>query len=134
MLHVTLRIQTMQTLDPITWFEIPAQDLERAMQFYQTVLQWPLKTETMGGMRMAMFPSAADRAGGCLIQEAGYRPSKEGTVVYLTAGPNIDAALQRVPQAGGHVTLGKTALPEGMGYYAQITDTEGNRVGLHALQ
>jgi len=31
--HVTLRIETMQTLDPITWFEIPAQDLERAMQF-----------------------------------------------------------------------------------------------------
>jgi len=42
----------------------------------------------MGGMRMAMFPSAADRAGGCLIQEAGYQPSKEGTVVYLTAGPS----------------------------------------------
>ena len=35
--------------------------------------------------------------------------------------------------AGGSVLVGKTALPPGMGSFAQIVDTEGNRIGLHAL-
>src|ERR1700757_2306393 len=43
------------------------------------------------------------------------------------------AELPRVPKAGGEVLLPRTALPDGMGYFAQIRDTEGNRVGLHAM-
>ena len=37
-------------------------------------------------------------------------------------------------RAGGKVALPKTALPEGLGFFAHIIDSEGNRVGLHALQ
>jgi predicted enzyme related to lactoylglutathione lyase len=50
--------------------------------------------------------------------------------VYLHA-PAIDAWLERVPAAGGRIVTGKTALPQGMGYFAHILDSEGNRVGLH---
>jgi predicted enzyme related to lactoylglutathione lyase len=38
-----------------------------------------------------------------------------------------------VEPAGGKISLPRTALPEGMGFYAHILDTEGNRVGLHAI-
>ena len=47
--------------------------------------------------------------------------------------PSLDAALQRAVAAGGAVALPRQALPEGMGFFAHITDLDGNRVGLHAL-
>ncbi len=56
-----------------------------------------------------------------------------GTLVYLDASPALDAALARVVAAGGQVVLPRQALPPGMGFFAHITDLDGNRVGLHAL-
>ena len=53
-------------------------------------------------------------------------------MVYLGVDPGLDEALERVKRAGGKVALPKTELPEGMGVYAHVIDSEGNRVGLHA--
>ena len=44
-----------------------------------------------------------------------------------------DAALERVVGQGGKIAQPRTALPPGMGFFAHITDLDGNRVGLHAL-
>jgi predicted enzyme related to lactoylglutathione lyase len=41
--------------------------------------------------------------------------------------------LARVQAQGGSVVQPRTALPPGMGFFAHITDLDGNRVGLHAL-
>jgi predicted enzyme related to lactoylglutathione lyase len=119
--------------DAVTWFEIPAADLSRAARFYETVLAAELKRETMGPQQMALFPCREDGVGGCLTAGDGNRPAGHGNLVYLNAGASLDAALDRVRKAGGKVTTDKTALPEGMGYFAHIVDSEGNRVGLHAL-
>jgi uncharacterized protein len=118
----------------ITWFEIPARELDRAQRFYEAVLERPMKRETMGSEQMALF--AADDAGvkGCLnIGAEQVAPSSAGTRVYLDASPSLDDALTRVARAGGRVVTPKVALPPGMGYFAHIADTEGNVVGLHAL-
>lgn len=118
----------------INWFEIPVRELDRAQRFYEAVLERPMKRETMGSEQMALF--AADQAGvqGCLnIGAEAVAPSAAGTRVYLDASPSIDDALARAPRAGGRVVTPKVALPEGMGFFAHIADTEGNIVGLHAL-
>jgi hypothetical protein len=69
-----------------------------------------------------------------VIARNGHAPSETGTVIYLDANPKLDDALTRVAEAGGRVVLAKTALPGDMGYFAHVIDTEGNRVGLHALR
>ena len=120
--------------DALTWFEIPATDLRRATRFYETVLGRTLKAETMGGSAMSMFPYQEPGVGGCVIARNGHAPSETGTVIYLDANPKLDDALTRVAEAGGRVVLAKTALPGDMGYFAHVIDTEGNRVGLHALR
>ncbi len=122
----------MDRKDAISWFEIPATDLARAKRFYETVLAAELRSETMGPHQLAVFPYAAPGVGGCVIAGEGLRPSAEGNVVYLQAGSSIKAALGRVQRAGGKIALDATALPDGMGVFAHIIDTEGNRVGLHA--
>jgi predicted enzyme related to lactoylglutathione lyase len=121
----------MQVKDALSWFEIPAVDLPRATRFYEAVLERELKPETMGPLRLAVF--AYEGVGGCLIAGDSYKPAASGTVVYLGVDA-VDGALERAKNAGGKVALPKTALPEGMGFYAHIIDSEGNRVGVHALQ
>lgn len=119
---------------PISWFEIPVQKLDRAQKFYETVLATTLRREAMGPMTMAMFGDTDAVVGGCLLAGEGTpEPATHGTLVYLNAAPSLDAALARVEAAGGRITTPKVALPDGMGFFAHMTDTEGNRVGLHAL-
>jgi len=118
----------------ITWFEIPVRELDRAQRFYEAVLEQPMARETMGSEQMALFAAEADGIKGCLnIGAEAVAPSAGGTRVYLDASPSIDEALARVPRAGGRVVTPKVALPEGMGFFAHVADTEGNVVGLRAL-
>jgi len=88
----------------------------------------------MGDDQFATFPADEGRTAGCISRGAKpVEPSATGTRVYLDVSPSIDAALSRVADAGGRVTMPKTSLPGDMGYFALIADTEGNVVGVHAL-
>ena len=122
----------MQVNSALSWFEIPVTDLARATRFYETVLEAKLKSETMGPLRVAIFPHEQPGVGGCLIAANGHVPSTDGARVYLGVAA-LDAALERAQRAGGKLALAKTELPEGMGVYAHTVDSEGNRVGLHAM-
>lgn len=120
----------------VNWFEIPVADLDRAQRFYEALLEASLDRREMGpDTTLAVFPyERGAGVGGCLF--AGPHapvPSDDGTVVYLDASPSLDAVLARVAAVGGRVVVPRTELPGGMGAFAQIVDSEGNRVGLHAL-
>ncbi len=118
----------------VSWFEIPARDMDRAAAFYQALLGTPLRREAIAGSQLGVFSYEDSGAGGCLIQGAqAPAPASDGTLVYLNASPSLDAVLARVEAAGGRITTPKVQLPGDMGCFAHITDTEGNRVGLHAL-
>lgn len=116
-----------------SWFEIPVSDLARAMTFYSSVLGVELQETSMGPSRMAFLPMnpEAPGCGGTLIQDEGYVPSKEGTLVYL-AVDDIDAALARVGKAGGRTLLPKLNIGEN-GNVAHFEDSEGNRVAFHSF-
>lgn len=118
----------------VTWFEIPAADLERAQRFYEATLGVSLTREQIGDEQLAVFPYERPGAGGCLQRgPRAVTPSRDGTRVYLDAGASLDAALERAVTAGGRIATPKVALPPGMGFFAHIEDSEGNVVGLHAL-
>lgn len=122
------------TRGAITWFEIPARDIDRAQKFYEALLGQTLRRETIGPSTMAVFQHAEDGVAGCLqAGNTSAEPMTQGTLVYLDASPSLDAALGRAWALGGRVTTPRTALPPGMGFFAHIEDSEGNRVGLHAL-
>ena len=118
----------------IDWFEIPVLDIDRAQVFYETLLAAPMRREAMGPKTLALFGCAESGVGGCLLAGADVpAPSANGALVYLNAEPSLDAVLARVQAAGGRIATPKQHLPGDMGCFAHITDTEGNRVGLHAL-
>jgi predicted enzyme related to lactoylglutathione lyase len=116
----------------VNWFEIPSADFDRATHFYESVLGVKLMPDTMGPMRMAIFPAEKKAPTGCVIAADGYRPSAHSTTVYLNLADDLAQPLARVEKAGGKVLVGKTALPENMGFFAQFLDSEGNRVGFYS--
>jgi len=119
----------------IDWFEIPAHDIDRAQRFYEALLDVTLRRETIADQTLAVFPSSDTGVGGCVMAGPGTPPaSQAGTLVYLNAGASLDAALARLERAGGRLVTPPVQLPGDMGRYAHVADTEGNRVGLHALR
>jgi predicted enzyme related to lactoylglutathione lyase len=121
-----------QRLSRVVWFEIPAVDLDRAVRFYETIFDASLKRQTMDLVELAVFPYDAPAISGCLIKGEQFKPGG-GTVVYLNAGDKLAAVRDRVEAAGGKVLMPDVALPGDMGVFTWIQDTEGNTVGLHAL-
>lgn len=117
----------------ISWFEIPVKNFERAMAFYNTMLDTEIKEMHMPGVKYGMFAYDEDNngVGGGLVEMEGATPSAEGVTIYLNGGDNLSLPLSRVEAAGGKVVMPKTDIGEN-GFMAQLIDTEGNKVALHS--
>ncbi|HQW32826.1 MAG: VOC family protein [Flavobacteriales bacterium] len=116
--------------DYVTWFEIPAYDMERAKAFYDHVYHIRMETSRTGDFAMAYFP-ADQGIGGAVVQGPGCLPNDTGALIYLNAGSNLEMLLGRVAEAGGRVIMGRTLISEDSGWFALFIDTEGNRLALH---
>lgn len=127
--------------NPIVWFEIYVQDMDRAKAFYETVLaikleRMPAPTPEMN-MEMWSFPADKDTsqttygACGMLVKMEGVPSGCGGTLVYFATE---DCAVEagRVAANGGSVLKEKTSIGQ-HGYIALARDTEGNMIGFHSM-
>jgi predicted enzyme related to lactoylglutathione lyase len=126
-------------MDKVIHFEIPADNLERAKKFYQSIFGWQLNdmpemnytgvtTVPTDSRHMPKEPGA--------INGGMYKRTKpdELPVFYINV-PSIDDYLKKVERAGGKTILSKQKVSD-MGFYARLSDTEGNVIGLweHAMK
>ena len=118
--------------NPVGYFEIPVTDLDRAVRFYATVFEVQLERTVIDGYDMALFPFDPDApgAGGALAKGDVYVPGKAGPVLYFSV-PDIDTVLARATKLGAKVLYEKKSIGEN-GFVAEIEDSEGNRIALHA--
>ena len=121
--------------NPVTWFEIPVNDMERAKAFYEAVFQFEIQLVDFGGLKMGWFPNAGSVSGatGSLMQHESYVPSHSGTLVYFSC-QDVANELSRVEAAGGKVMHNKTQISPEHGFMAVFEDSEGNRIALHSLE
>ena len=117
--------------NPVNWFEIPTSDLGRAKKFYETVLGIEIVDSEMGPNKMGWFPMEMGKMGapGCLIFGEGYKPSHDGSLVYLHVDA-IDPTLESIGANGGRTLMPRTSIGQ-HGFIAHFEDSEGNRVALH---
>lgn len=118
----------------VGWFEIPVVDMERAMKFYETVLEVKLERHMVGEIDMAWFQMVDGKgaAGSLVYHKEWYKPSPDGALVYFTAySGDLSNELSRVEMAGGKILAPKKAIGE-YGFMALVLDTEGNRIALHS--
>ncbi len=117
----------------VVHFEIPADDVGRAKEFYGSVFEWQLQdiegmdytSVTTVPVDDQQMPSEPGAINGGLVAR-----SEDVAVPVLTVDVNsIDETLKSVEAAGGSVVRSRSEIP-GMGAYAYLRDTEGNVVGL----
>ena len=120
----------------ISWFEIPATDIDRAQKFYEAVFNIQMQPMDFQGTKMRMFPidDPMKGIGGTLVQESTnfYKPSAtDGQLIYLNGNPDVQIFLDRIEAAGGKIQTPKTTISDEYGDMAVFFDTEGNRIALH---
>jgi predicted enzyme related to lactoylglutathione lyase len=117
----------------VVHFEIPADDIDRAREFYREAFGWTMNPIPDMGYTIVQTGEA----------DANGRPAESGFInggMLTRQGPvtspvvtievdDIDAALPAVEKLGGSVARATMAVGD-MGFAAYVVDTEGNVIGL----
>jgi predicted enzyme related to lactoylglutathione lyase len=110
----------------IVWFNVPADDIQRAQKFYSGLFGWKIKP--FRGMKdfMGIETGGADASpdGGLTERKAG-----EQSIVNYISVDSVDKFIAKIQKLGGKICVPKTAVPK-MGYFAVCQDTENNSFGL----
>ena len=119
----------------IVHFEIPADDPERAAKFYRDMFGWNInRWENSNGIEYYMVETVPTNEQGMPT-----RPGVNGGMmrrmypsqqpVNYIAVSSVDEAVAKAERLGAKVMMGKTPVP-GMGWFAQLTDPEGNVIAV----
>jgi hypothetical protein len=121
-------------INPVGWFELYVQDMERAKTFYQNTFQVTLERLESPGIELWAFPMLMDTPGcaGALVKMKDKDSGGGGTIVYFVCE---DCAVEasRAGQNGGRIHKEKTSIGK-YGFITLVLDTEGNMIGLHSMQ
>ncbi|MGH1366473.1 MAG: VOC family protein [Calditrichia bacterium] len=117
----------------ISIVEIPTIDFPRAIKFYQSILDVSIEEIDMDGNMMGLFPNDGESVFVSLISGSDYKPSANGTIVYLNAGDDLQPTLDKIIASGGKMVVPKTEIAPEMGFFAMFIDSEGNKLGLHSM-
>ncbi|MBK6983137.1 MAG: VOC family protein [Betaproteobacteria bacterium] len=120
--------------NPVGWFEIYVQDMERARKFYETVLETQFERLESPGVEMWAFPMSMESSGssGSLVKMPGIASGGNSVLVYFSCA-DCAAEAGRVVKAGGRIQKEKFSIGQ-YGFVALALDTEGNMFGLHSMQ
>jgi predicted enzyme related to lactoylglutathione lyase len=119
--------------DKVVHFELPADNLVRAQNFYRSAFDWSINTVPgMGYTLVQTTPSGKDGSptepgainGGMLTRQA---PIKNPVITIEVA--SIDDSLKQIEKLGGRVVRDKQPVGN-MGFAAYFSDSEGNVLGL----
>ena len=102
---------------PIVHFEIPANDVDRAKQFYSQLFGWDIQP-LEGGYHLVV---TGQEPGGGMMQRMA---PEQGITVYLGV-ESVDEVSKKAQDLGASLIVPKQAVP-GMGFFVQLQDTEGN--------
>jgi predicted enzyme related to lactoylglutathione lyase len=108
-------------MSSIVHFEIPAEDLQRAKNFYSKLFGW--KIESVQGMDYMMIDTYG--MGGGMMK----RMHPDQQITDYIGVPSVDEYSAKVEKLGGKIIVPKTASP-GMGYFVICMDTENNTFGI----
>lgn len=112
----------------ISWVEIPATNMERAVSFYNKLLGLEMKIIDFGSEKMACLPGDE----GAITLSPDIKPATDGVLVSLNVEDRLEEALLTLVDNGGSVVKSKTKIEAaGRGYFALFIDSEGNKVGLY---
>lgn len=119
----------MNIMNRVYYFEMPVDDFDRAIKFYETVFGWKVtKTERPSGPYYSVKTGDDSKPG----INGSFFKKEEGwsTVSNIINVDDIDACIKSIEELGGEIVFQKVTI-NGVGYLAYFKDTEGNTFGIH---
>ncbi len=130
----------------IIWFEIPVENLDRAVLFYSSMLDTTIEKKLLLDKEYGVFKKENIGIGGVLVKKAIVTP---GTGVVLFFYVNVlSDALEEACNYGGKIitpktlikqednagkrTIAQNLIDDKVGYYAELIDSEGNHIALYS--
>jgi predicted enzyme related to lactoylglutathione lyase len=122
--------------NPITYFEIPVDNAERAKKFYEKIFDWKIEKYDKDGEYWSVMTTE--------VGDDGWTPKKPGKINgglvkrdkpnepflnYITVD-SIDKICKIIEKNGGTIIVPKTEMGE-WGWWTTFKDTEGNIFGLY---
>jgi uncharacterized protein len=122
----------------IVYFEIPANDVERARTFYHSLLGWKIEPTKMADPNMESMKYQEITTGepneaapmGSLNRGGILKRMMNETITNYVGVDDIDEKIAMVEKLGGKIVVPKMEL-EDVGQFVIIQDTEGNVIGLY---
>lgn len=115
----------MQTI----WIELPALDIERALNFYATVFgHEPTAVNDDGTRAMTVIPGTPTVS---LNQTAGFEPGRQGPLPVFDVDEPLSPMVERALAAGARLVESINQRGE-HGWFALLLDSEGNHVYIHS--
>lgn len=112
------------------WFDIPVADLDRAQNFYESILDIKVHREKFNDFEFCVLDHENGN-GGCLIPNAAEISADKGIMVYMNVNGRIKDAETKVTENGGKI-LQTTHQIGQHGFRSVVLDSEGNRIVLHS--
>lgn len=117
-------------MNNITYFEIQANEPEKAARFYREVFGWQFTRAT--GLPVEYWRIAATGMNGGLLKRPAQTPPPECGTNAFTCSMEVadfDATAAKILQQGGQIAMPKFAVP-GTCWQGYFIDLDGNTFGL----
>ena len=117
----------------VVHFEIPADDVTRAQDFYRDAFGWQI--QPMPDLSYTIVSTGPTDDQGRPTEPGGInggmmkREAPVSAPVITLDVEDMDAALAKIESLGGSTVVGKQSVGD-MGFSAYFTDSEGNLMGL----
>ncbi|MDB6108490.1 MAG: uncharacterized protein JWR69_240 [Pedosphaera sp.] len=122
----TVKGKKSKTASSIVWFEIPADNVARAKQFYGALFGW--KIEKFPGVEDYWHVDTGGHNdtpdGGMMARKSPQQPITN----YINVA-SVTKSAAKVVKLGGKICMPKTTVPH-MGYFVICQDTENNMFAL----
>jgi predicted enzyme related to lactoylglutathione lyase len=103
----------------VTWFQLPADNVDRAYTFYSDVFDWNKNDAVINETNFGAINGSIE--------------SRTKTFQYpriVIRVENVSHKMEQIKKAGGKIIEGRTEIPEINMVYAAFEDTEGNIVNI----
>ncbi|MCI4625103.1 MAG: VOC family protein [Candidatus Magnetoovum sp. WYHC-5] len=108
----------------IVHFEIPADDIERTMNFYREIFGWKFE-KCAGPMDYWLITTTNEQGENAMMGGVIKRQHPQHTIINYIDVPSADEYAKKIEALGGKILVTKTLVPE-TGYFVICMDTEKN--------
>ena len=112
----------------IVHFDIPAENIKRAKNFYEKLFDWKIEP-VPGPMEYYNITTKDEKGKEGIAGGIGQRELSEQKITNFIGVSSINEYIKKIENLGGKILMPKTTIP-GFGYLATFIDTEGNTLGI----